>query len=120
MASLMDTEGTESSASPQMDFAVMQERAEEAADFLKSLASKPRLLILCALVSGPRLAGELGAILAINPANLSQHLTRLRDEGLVRAEREGNTMRYSLASDRVEPFINALHGMFCDPGQPLA
>lgn len=95
------------------DMTAMQQRADDAAEFLKSMASKPRLLILCSLVQGPRMAGDLAAELGLAPANLSQHLSRLREEGLVASRREGNNMRYSLASDQVKPLIFALHQVFC-------
>ncbi len=90
-------------------------QARQAADFLRSIASENRLMILCALVEGERSVGELAARLGIAQPNASQHLFKLKSEGLVAARRDGQTIRYRLASDRVAPLIAQLHAMFCRP-----
>ena len=91
----------------------LERRAGEAADFLRSLASRHRLMILCSLVEGERSAGELGRRLGLQPSNLSQHLSRLREEGLVATRREGTVIIYRLASERVEPVLRELYRIFC-------
>ena len=89
-------------------------RAGEAADFLRSLASPHRLMILCTLLDGERASGELGEELGLLPSNLSQHLGRLRDEELVETRREGTVIYYRIASRRVEPILRELYRMFCE------
>jgi DNA-binding transcriptional ArsR family regulator len=91
------------------------ERAGAAAEFLRSLASPHRLMILCTLMDGERSAGELADALDLMPSNLSQHLARLREEDLVETRREGTTIYYRLSSRRVEPIIRQLYRMFCGP-----
>jgi DNA-binding transcriptional ArsR family regulator len=96
-----------------IDPAELERNAAAAADFLRSLASPHRLMILCALVEGESSAGELGRRLGLAPSNLSQHLARLREEELVATRREGTAIYYRLASDRVEPILRELYRIFC-------
>jgi DNA-binding transcriptional ArsR family regulator len=95
------------------DLATMAGRAQRAAAFLRSLASEHRLLILCALVEGERSVGALATMLGIAQPNVSQHLFKLKSEGLVAARRDGQTIHYRLASKHVRPIIAQLHAMFC-------
>ena len=94
-------------------FDSLEERADAAAAFLRSLASRHRLMILCSLLEGERSAGDLAAQLGLIPSNLSQHLAKLRREGLVATRRDGTTIHYRLESDRVEPILRELYRMFC-------
>jgi ArsR family transcriptional regulator len=89
-------------------------RAGEAADFLRSLASPHRLMILCTLLEGERSAGALGDEIGLMPSNLSQHLAKLREEDLVETRREGTVIYYRLSSRRVEPILRELYRMFCE------
>lgn len=95
----------------------LEAQADRAAAFLQSLASKHRLTILCRLLDGERSAGELAEVLGIGNSNLSQHLTRLKEEGLVATRRRGTTIYYRLASDRVQPILAELYRFFCVPEQ---
>jgi DNA-binding transcriptional ArsR family regulator len=92
--------------------------AERACDFLKALANPWRLRILCALSDGPMAVGVLAARIGAREALVSQHLMRLRAEGLVRTERFGQSVHYSLASPLTEQIIGALHQAFCGPDSP--
>jgi ArsR family transcriptional regulator len=96
-----------------VDLGAMEGQARRAAEFLRSLASEHRLLILCTLAEGERSVGELAARLRIAQPNASQHLFKLKSEGLVAARREGQTMYYRLVSRHVKPIIAHLHAMFC-------
>jgi DNA-binding transcriptional ArsR family regulator len=46
---------------------------------------------------------------------LSQHLARLRKEGLVNDRRLAKEKRYSLSSDETQAVITLLHRLFCAP-----
>jgi ArsR family transcriptional regulator len=96
-----------------VDLKAMEGQARRAAEFLRSLASEHRLLILCALAEGERSVGELADLLGIAQPNASQHLFKLKSEGLVAARRAGQTIYYRLASNHVKPIIAHLHAMFC-------
>ena len=88
-------------------------QAAEAAAFLRTLANENRLLILCVLAEGEISVGELAARLGITHPNASQHLFRLKSEGLVAARRDGQAVYYSIASKDVMTIIAQLHDMFC-------
>ena len=94
----------------------MQQTARRAVGFLKALSNEHRLLILCRLVEGERSVGELERLLGMRQPNLSQHLARLREDGLVRTRRDSRTIYYSMGSREAERLIGVLHDIFCAPG----
>ena len=98
-----------------MDPAVMEARAAEAEAFLRSLASRHRLMILCSLLEGELAVGELVRRLGLTQSNLSRHLATLRQEGLVATRREGTVIHYRIASERVLPILAELYRLFCAP-----
>ncbi len=98
---------------PPFDAAALDARAAEAAEFLKSLANKHRLMILCALVDGERSVGQLVGKLGISQPNTSQHLLRLKAEGLIATRRDGAVIYYRLANAQVRPMIETLYALFC-------
>ncbi len=91
----------------------MRGRAGEAGRFLKSLCNEHRLLILCSLTEGEKSVGELERLLGMRQPHLSQHLTRLRADGLVRTRRASRTIYYSLGSNPAERVIGLLYELFC-------
>jgi DNA-binding transcriptional ArsR family regulator len=93
--------------------AVLEERAEEAAALLASMANAKRLLVLCHLVEGERSVGDLAAIAGLSQSALSQHLGKMRLQGLVRTRRDAQTIFYSLASDEVRTVLETLYGIYC-------
>ena len=63
-------------------------KAMEASNFLKAIRHEGRLLILCHLVTGEKsLTAELEELFSARQAAVSQHLSRLRLEGLARRAR---------------------------------
>jgi DNA-binding transcriptional ArsR family regulator len=93
----------------------MEDGAERAAEFLKALSNKHRLVVLCLLAERERTVGELEEILRIRQPTLSQQLARLRAEALVETRREGKHIYYRLASDETREVIGLLYSMFCNP-----
>ncbi len=75
----------------------------------KAIADGKRLLIINALRDGPRTVGELVAALEIPQANTSQHLSVLRDRGIVTARRSGSNIYYALTSQKVVQAIDLLY-----------
>ena len=82
---------------------------------MKALANPHRLAILCELSKGERCVGALRQGAGLSQSALSQHLARLRREGLVRTRREAQNIHYSLASDEVRAVIALLHRLYCAP-----
>lgn len=70
-------------------------------ELCKTLANDKRQMILGALRDGELSVGQLAAATGIPQANLSQHLARMRVHHVVRARREGTTVRYSIANPKL-------------------
>lgn len=66
-----------------------------------AIANPHRLELLDLLVQAPRSVEQLATAAALNVANASQHLQRLKRAGLVVGERHGTTDRYRLADPAV-------------------
>jgi DNA-binding transcriptional ArsR family regulator len=98
---------------PEIDPAALNKRAGEAESFLRSLASRHRLMILCSLVEGERSVGDLVRRLGLTQSNLSRHLAMLREEGLVATRRDGTVIYYRVGSERVRPILAELYRLFC-------
>jgi DNA-binding transcriptional ArsR family regulator len=89
-------------------------RAADAAALLKAIANESRLLILCHLVSeGELSAGALVERAGLSQSALSQHLARLREQGLVTFRRESQTLVYRVADPRAARGLELLRDMFC-------
>ncbi len=89
--------------------------AAEASRFLGLLANEKRLLVLCMLVEGELTVGSLAERVGLSQSALSQHLQKLRDEGLVATRRDGQSIHYRLADAKVTALITLLHSQFCPP-----
>lgn len=93
--------------------AVLKKRAGEAERFLRSLASRHRLMILCTLLDGECSVGTLVRRLGLTQSNVSRHLAMLREEGLVATRRVGTVIYYRIGSERVRPILAELYTLFC-------
>lgn len=99
----------------------MHEHADEAARLLKALGNPQRLRVLCLLVEGERSVGEIHKdLLDLSQSALSQHLARLREEGLVHTRREAQSIHYTLAPGPAQAVIEVLHGAYCRPSRRAA
>lgn len=96
-----------------MDLSRMEESAGKAAQLLEAMANPRRLLILCNLLEQELNVTQLGQRIALGQSALSQHLSRLRALGLVTARRDGQQVRYSLASDEVRRVLAVLYAIYC-------
>lgn len=99
-----------------MDFSELAPKAAEAERLLKALASAPRLMILCELHKGETSVTPLQRALGMSQSSLSQHLARLRVDGLVKTRRESQTIYYSLADPKASQVIGLLYELFCEDG----
>lgn len=92
----------------------MQARADEASHLLKALANEQRLRMLCLLVDQELSVGQINERLeGLSQSALSQHLAKLREEGLVETRREAQTIWYRLAGGPVQRLIETLHDIYC-------
>ena len=93
-------------------------QAERAAALMKNLATAHRLMILCRLHQGECSVGALELTVPLAQSALSQHLARLRKDGIVRTRREAQTIYYSLADKRTARLIKELYALYCDVKKP--
>ncbi len=80
---------------------------------LKALSNEKRLLIVCALHKGEKSVGELEEIVDLSQSALSQHLARLRRDGLVKTRREAQTIYYSLDDEATNEVLRCLYDIYC-------
>ena len=103
-------------AEADMDLADFERKAKEVADILRALANERRLMILCQLVEyGEATVGSLVEAVGISQSALSQHLAKMRDEGIVTFRRDAQTIWYRIADARIEQLFATLHRLFCKP-----
>src|SRR5712672_1128699 len=92
----------------------LAEQAGEAAQLLKLLGNEKRLLILCFLaVRGEMTVGELVGVVKLSQSALSQHLARLREDGLVAFRRTSQTLHYRVADKRALRVLQVLKEIYC-------
>ena len=101
-------------ASESLEIDAIVDCAYEAARLLKLLANEKRLVILCFLATrGEMPVGALAEALGLSQSALSQHLAKLRRDGLVLFRRESQTLHYRLADPRVVRVLGVLEEIFC-------
>jgi DNA-binding transcriptional ArsR family regulator len=88
-------------------------KAVEAESFLKALANRHRLMVLCELHKGELSVSNLQEAIGLSQSSLSQHLARLREDSLVKTRRSSQTIFYSLANENVSRVIGLLYELFC-------
>ena len=98
------------------DFATFEANATEVAGILRALANERRLMILCKLVEwGEASVGSLTEAVGISQSALSQHLAKMRDEGIVTYRRDSQTLWYRVADPRTETLLGHLQQLYCPP-----
>jgi DNA-binding transcriptional ArsR family regulator len=96
-----------------MDLDKFQASARKASTLLKAMSNEHRLLILCQLVTGEKSVGELVRLVGLSQSALSQHLARLRRDGLVKTRRAAQTIFYTVASSEALAVLERLHELYC-------
>ncbi len=92
----------------------LAKQAGDAAQLLKLLANEKRLLILCFLaVRGEMTVGELVGVAKLSQSALSQHLAKLRADGLVEFRRASQTLHYRVADQRALRVLQVLKEIYC-------
>lgn len=98
-----------------MNLDQLQVSARKASALLKAMSNEHRLLILCQLVGGEKSVGELVRLIGLSQSALSQHLARLRRDGVVRTRREAQTIFYTLASQEALSILERLAAIYAEP-----
>lgn len=93
---------------------LLQTRASEAAALLKAMSHPKRLLILCMLCDAPGTsAGDLAKVTGLSPSATSQHLARMREEGLIDSQRDAQRIHYFIADEAVKQVVATLKMLYC-------
>lgn len=93
----------------------LEQNARKASALLKAMANERRLLILCHLAQGEKSVTELERLVRLSQSALSQHLARLRRDGLVVTRRAAQTIYYSLAGREAGAIMETLYNLYCEP-----
>ena len=97
-----------------MNLKALEAEAGSVADLFSALANDRRLLILCKLVQeGEATVGGLADAVGLSQSALSQHLARMREEGIVTFRRDAQTLWYRIADPRVESLLATLRRLYC-------
>jgi ArsR family transcriptional regulator, virulence genes transcriptional regulator len=97
-----------------LEISALQIHAAEAAKLLRLLANEHRLLLLCHLLAeGEICVSALVEAVGLSQSALSQHLARLREDGLVSFRRESQTLYYRVRDERARRVLAVLTDIFC-------
>lgn len=97
-----------------MNIVKMQQNVQAATELLKTLANPGRLMVLCHIVKQKRTVNELEKLVGLGQSALSQHLSRLRHEGIVEHRRKGQSVFYALKDERARRVIEELYDIYCE------
>jgi DNA-binding transcriptional ArsR family regulator len=99
---------------PPMDLATFEAKAGQVAETLKAIGNARRLMLLCKLVEhGEVTVSDLASDVGLSQSACSQHLAKMRDEGLIAFRRDSQTLWYRIADPRVETLLTTLYQLFC-------
>lgn len=101
-------------AKPALDPTSLRANAAKVAEILGAIANERRLQILCRLVmDGEATVTGLADGVGLSQSATSQHLARMRDEGLVAFRRESQTLWYRITDPRIEQLFATLQRLYC-------
>ena len=96
------------------DLVAFEANAAEVAQVLRALANERRLMILCKLVEwGEANVTSLTEAVGLSQSALSQHLAKMREEGIVDFRRDGQTLWYRIADTRTKHLLRQLQKLYC-------
>ena len=102
------------SALARKDVTALQDKAGEVAQLLKLLANEQRLLILCRIPMDREVAvSEIAESVELGQSALSQHLARMREEGLIKPRKEGLNVFYRIADGNLSQLLGTLKSIYC-------
>ena len=87
--------------------------ADKAAEFLTLLGNSKRLAIMSHLLESELSVGAIAEKVSLSQSALSQHLAKLREQGLVAYRREAQVLFYRVEDPRALRLLALLHELFC-------
>jgi ArsR family transcriptional regulator, arsenate/arsenite/antimonite-responsive transcriptional repressor len=100
----------------------LQDRIPKYADMLSAMGAEPRLRIMQLLLSAHPdglVVGEIQDTLDIPNSTLSHHLDKLRNEDLVRVQRESTFLRYTANTESLQELLSFLYSECCTRNQAV-
>ena len=92
---------------------ILDANIESASTMLKALSNPRRLKILCLLHSREMTVSELQDYSGLSQSAVSQQLAILRNDSIVVARRDAQSMYYRIESLETSAIIEALNGIYC-------
>ncbi|MGA2709367.1 MAG: ArsR/SmtB family transcription factor [Steroidobacteraceae bacterium] len=96
-----------------IDHGALDESAQQAAEFLKTVAHTGRQRIICALMQSDLSATELARRARLPAPALSQQAAILEAKGLIARRREGRSVVYRLSAPEAKALAKLLYRLFC-------
>ena len=97
-----------------LGMAAFERKAAQAAGLLKLLANENRLLILCRLAqAGEVSVNDLADAVGLSQSALSQHLAKMREEGLLATRRVAQAVFYRIADENAARLLSVLKTIYC-------
>ena len=90
----------------------LHKNIEKAETLLKLMANSARLLVLCNLASEEKNVTDLVKAVKLSQPAVSQHLARMRYEGLVATRKKGQSVFYRIAKPEVLQLVNAIEKIY--------
>ncbi len=84
------------------------------AQVCSGLADPNRLLIIYSLAEGPRCVNDIATAMDLPQPTVSRHLKILRDRGIVRSNRDGQSINYRLSDMRIIQALDILRAILAD------
>jgi ArsR family transcriptional regulator len=84
------------------------------ADLCQTLSNPKRLMILALLAKKEMNVGEIAEVIAVPLSNVSQHLSLLKAQSLVRTRKDGQTVNYSLSDRRIIEACTLIRSVLLD------
>ncbi|MEW6289988.1 MAG: metalloregulator ArsR/SmtB family transcription factor [Thermodesulfobacteriota bacterium] len=89
------------------------EHIESIAGLLKTMSHPIRLKILCLLQDREMTVGDLRAEVKTTNANVSQHLSILRNQGIISFRKDANFIYNRINDPRILQLMQILRTLFC-------
>lgn len=89
------------------------ESVDKVSDILKAISHPTRFCIVCKLTRHPLNVTQMQSCLDASQANVSQHLAILRTKKIVKCQRQGNEIYYSLSNNKIQKLVE----LFFDEGE---
>jgi len=96
------------------DMLVKEEDIDRASRSLKAISHPLRLKILCLLGGTTEVSvHDIVEYVGTSQSNISQHLSILRDKGILASRRDANKVFYRIGEPKILELIGAMRNAFC-------